>query len=635
AGSIRQRLAESHEVLPYALVLIEPGSLPKTSSGKVRRRACRAAFLAGELREVHAWRLPVGTEPVLVEAPVKGGVEPVDAVERGRGTPLREESRASEPPAPAEPERLHDRAITVRTVTPGAADEGQASRTAMPGAVDGGQGSRAGAASAPRPGEGGTEARVLAHVAARLGVRAETLDASVPLTRYGLDSLAAVELAHALEKDLGVVIPVDLLLRGDSASQLAYEVGYRQSSYAPPSSIPRVPRTGALPLSFAQQRLWFLDRLEPGSAFYNVPVVSRLEGNLDVLALERSLQALVQRHEALRTVFVEENGEPVQRIQDALLLPLTLVDLGGLPEAAREGEARRFAEEEARRPFDLARGPLVRATLLRLDSELHVLLLTLHHIIADGWSMRVLVRELAELYEGFRAGIMRILVELPVQYADYAVWQRESLQGAQLEELLGWWRAHLEGAPPLLELPTDRPRPKVQSYRGAHVARRMERAAWERVKTLAQREKTTPFVALLAGFQVLLHRYSGQDHIVVGVDTAQRTRAELAGLIGLFVNQLPLHGDLSGDPDFRTLLWRLTGVALNGWAFQELPFDELVRDLKPERSLAHAPVFQVKLVLQDAVPSALHLPGLTLESALGDTGATKLDLTLSVTDTAS
>ncbi|MFP2934263.1 condensation domain-containing protein, partial [Pyxidicoccus sp. 3LG] len=301
AGSIRQRLAESHEVLPYALVLIEPGSLPKTSSGKVQRRACRAAFLAGELREVFAWRLPVGAEPAGAARAPTGAAEEV-ASARGR------DAAASERAAPT-PEMT---------------------------------------------GAGELEARVLARVAARLGASVETLDASVPLTRYGLDSLAAVELAHALEKDLGVVIPVDLLLRGDSASQLAYEVGYRQSSYAPPSSIPRVPRTGALPLSFAQQRLWFLDRLEPGSAFYNVPVVSRLDGHLDVAALERGLQALVQRHEALRTVFVEEKGEPVQRIQDALPLSLPLVDLSGLAEDSREAESRRLTHEEARRPFDLA-----------------------------------------------------------------------------------------------------------------------------------------------------------------------------------------------------------------------------------------------------------------------------------------
>ncbi|MFP2934856.1 condensation domain-containing protein, partial [Pyxidicoccus sp. 3LG] len=235
----------------------------------------------------------------------------------------------------------------------------------------------------------------------------------------------------------------------------------------------------------------------------------------------------------------------------------------------------------------------------------------------------------------FRAGRVPTLAELPVQYADYAIWQREWLRGERLEDLLGWWRARLAGAPPLLELPADRARPKVQSYRGAHVARRMERAAWERVKVLAQRESTTPFVALLAGFQVLLHRYTGQDDIVVGVDTAQRTRVETAGLIGLFVNQLPLRGNLSGAPDFRELLARLHPVALGAWAHQDLPFDELVRGLNPERSLAHAPVFQVKLVLQDTVPAPLRLPGLTLESALGDTGATKLDLTLSVTDTAS
>nr|WP_223759268.1 non-ribosomal peptide synthase/polyketide synthase [Myxococcus sp. RHSTA-1-4] len=592
-GAVRQGLAERHEVLPHALVLIEPGSLPKTSSGKVQRRACRAAFLAGELREVYAWR---GSQTV-----ESAGIEPT----------------ASIAAATAE--------YVARTGAVGSPAVPRAEAAGNPG----------GAASESLTGQGGLEARVLARVAARLGARAESLEASAPLTRFGLDSLAAVELAHALEMELGVALPVELLLGGASVSELAREIGTRRTAAGVLPPIPRAPRTRALPLSFAQQRLWFLDRMEPGSAFYNVPVVSRLEGRLDASALERSLQALVQRHEALRTVFAEERGEPVQRIQDSLLLALAQVDLRGLPEEAREAEALRLTQEEARRPFDLARGPLLRATLLRLGQQRHVLLLTLHHIIADGWSMRVLVRELAELYEGYCTGRTPVLDELPLQYADYTAWQRQWLRGERLEELLGWWRTHLAGAPPVLELPTDRPRPKVQSYRGAHVVRQVGRATWERVKALAQREGTTPFVALLAGFQVLLHRYTGQEDLVVGVDTAHRNRPETAGLIGLFVNQLPLRGDLSGAPSFRELLARLHPVALGAWAHQDLPFDELVRGLNPERSLAHAPVFQVKLVLQDATPAPLRLPGLSLESALGDTGATKLDLTLSATDTAS
>ncbi|NPC84603.1 amino acid adenylation domain-containing protein, partial [Pyxidicoccus fallax] len=566
AGTVRQRLAEGHEVVPHALVLIEPGSLLKTSSGKVQRRACRAAFLAGELREVFSWRGSTVSEPV---------AKPDAGVVR------------AEPTAPSGAEK------------------------------------------------GELESRVLARVAARLGARVEMLDASAPLTRFGLDSLAAVELTHALEKELGVALPVELLLGGASISELVREIASRRTAAGVLPPIPRAPRTGALPLSFAQQRLWFLDRMEPGSAFYNVPVVSRLEGRLDASALERSLQALVSRHEALRTTFAEERGEPVQRIQDAQSFALNHVDLRGLAEEAREAEALRLTREEARRPFDLTLGPLVRGTLLRLGQQRHVLLLTLHHIIADGWSMRVLVRELAELYEGFCTGRTAELDALPLQYADYAAWQRQWLRGERLESLLGWWRQHLTGAPPVLELPTDRPRPKVQSYRGAHVLRRVARTPWERVKALAQAEGTTPFVALLAGFQVLLHRYTGQDDVVVGVDTASRHRPETAGLIGLFVNQLPLRGDLSGAPSFRKLLARLHPLALEAWAHQELPFDELVRGLNPERSLAHAPVFQVKLVLQDATPAPLRLPGLSLESALGDTGATKLDLTLSATDTGS
>ncbi|WP_343073363.1 non-ribosomal peptide synthase/polyketide synthase [Pyxidicoccus fallax] len=613
AGAIRQRLAEGHEVMPYALVLIQPGSLPKTSSGKIQRYACRASFLIGELREVYAWRASAPVEPT-----AKTGLTATTA-----------EPEASIAAAMAE--------YAERT----GAESNEEPQAALTGPDEK---PRAAHAEHPAPGVGASvsataqaelEARVLARVAARLGARVETLDASAPLTRFGLDSLAAVELTHALEKELGVALPAELLLGGASISELAREIASRRTAAGVLAPIPHAPRSSALPLSFAQQRLWFLDRMEPGSAFYNVPVVSRLEGRLDAAALERSLQALVRRHEALRTTFAEERGEPVQRIQDALSLTLAQVELQGLPEQAREVEALRLTREEARRPFDLARGPLVRATLLRLGEQRHVLLLTLHHIIADGWSMRVLVRELAELYEGFCTGRAPELDALPLQYADYAAWQRQWLRGERLESLLGWWRQHLAGAPPVLELPIDRPRPKVQSYRGAHVLRRVARTPWERVKALAQAEGTTPFVALLAGFQVLLHRYTGQDDVVVGVDTASRHRPETAGLIGLFVNQLPLRGDLSGAPSFRQLLARLHPLALEAWAHQELPFDELVRGLNPERSLAHAPVFQVKLVLQDATPAPLRLPGLSLESALGDTGATKLDLTLSATDTGS
>ncbi|NOK36744.1 amino acid adenylation domain-containing protein, partial [Corallococcus exercitus] len=545
-GAIRGALASRHEVRPYAVVLIEPGSLPKTSSGKVQRRTTREAFLAGGLRELHTWRAVGLTDPDAQGAPSE------------------------------------------------------------------------------------LETRVLARVAARLGARVEDVDVRTPLTHYGLDSLAAVELAHALEQALGVPVPMESLLRGASVAELVRDATAVRA--VPRPEVVRVPRAESMPLSFAQERLWFLDRLEPGSAFYNVPVVSRLDGTLDVSALERSLQFLVRRHESLRTVFVETRGEPGQHILPDLALPLSVVDLTSTPADTREASARELAREEARRPFDLARGPLLRVTLLRLESSRHWLLLTVHHLVADGWSMRVLVRELSEAYAAFSTGRAPALPELPLQYADHAAWQRDWLRGERHEDLLGWWRQHLAGAPPVLDLPGDRRRPRVQSYRGAQCVHRLTQAAWERVKALASREGTTPFVALLAGFQVLLHRYTGQEDLVVGVDTAHRSRPETAGIVGLFVNQLPLRGDLSGEPSFRELLRRDHRAALEAWAHQDLPFDAMVRGLNPERSLAHAPLFQVKLVLQDAASGPVRLPGLTLTSTLGDTGATKLDLTLSVTD---
>src|SRR5215217_5778565 len=309
----------------------------------------------------------------------------------------------------------------------------------------------------------------------------------------------------------------------------------------------RQPRA-ELPLSFAQQRLWFLDQLAPGSAAYNLSGRLRLEGDLDVSSLEASLNEIVRRHEALRTIFSTHDGEPVQIILSELLLPLPLIDLSHLPTSERETAIRQLCEEEASQPFDLSTGPLVRARLLRLSKlpgEEHILLLSMHHIISDGWSISLLIRELATLYEAYAVGAKSPLKELSLQYGDYAVWQREWLQGEVLQQQLAYWRKQLADAPPVLELPADRPRPQVQTFRGAALPFKLSKELAEELRALSRREGVTLYMTLLAGLQTLLARYTGQEDISTGTPIANRRLGEIENLIGFFVNTLVLRTDLS------------------------------------------------------------------------------------------
>ncbi|QSQ25805.1 non-ribosomal peptide synthase/polyketide synthase [Pyxidicoccus parkwayensis] len=450
----------------------------------------------------------------------------------------------------------------------------------------------------------------------------------------GGHSLLATQVVSRLRGLAGVDLPLRELFESPTVAGLAARVdalarASTGASLAPP--LRPVSRTGPLPLSFAQQRLWFLDRLQPDSPFYNMPIVLWLEGTLDTGALERGVTELVRRHEVLRTTF--EEG-PVQVIHPHAPVPLAVVDLTSLPEDLRESEARRLAGEEVRRPFDLRRGPLLRAMLLRVSASRHLLVLNMHHIVSDGWSLGVLVRESAALYAAFASGLPSPLPELPVQYADYAAWQRGWLRGDALEAQLSWWREHLSGAPPALELPTDFPRPAVPGLRGAMLTRVLPRALTDSLNALCRREGTTLFMALLAGFEVVLSRYSGQDDFVVGTDIANRNRAETEGLIGFFINQLALRARLDGDPTFRELLGRVRQATLGAYAHQDLPFEELVRALNPERGQGHAPLFQVKLVLQNQPVASLEVPGLMLRGEHMDAGTSRLDLTVSVAETA-
>ncbi|HEX5716633.1 MAG TPA: condensation domain-containing protein, partial [Thermoanaerobaculia bacterium] len=397
--------------------------------------------------------------------------------------------------------------------------------------------------------------------------------------------------------------------------------------------IPRLPREPGrpLPLSFTQERLWFLHQLDPGSSAYNVPAALRLTGSLDRLALARSLREIARRHEALRTRFAVLDGRPGQVVEPEVRLDLPLVDLSALGPAAREAEALRLAAAEAAAPFDLERGPVARATLLRLDRDDHAALLTLHHIAADGWSLGIAVRELAALYGAFQRGEPSPLSEPEIQYAHFAAWQRRWLSGERLERLLAGWRQRLADAPAALDLPTDRPRPAIQTFRGGSVGFRLGAEAAAALRG-GNDLNATPFMVLLAAFQTLLYRHSGQDDLVVGSPTAGRIRRELEGLIGAFINTLPLRGDLAGDPTWRQLLARTRETAVASYALQDLPFEKLVEELQPPRDLARPPLFQVLLAQQNPRAGDLAMQGLTL-SPLGQEPVTaKLELVLTFAD---
>jgi amino acid adenylation domain-containing protein len=387
--------------------------------------------------------------------------------------------------------------------------------------------------------------------------------------------------------------------------------------------------TTMFPMSFAQQRLWFAEQLESGSPVYNHASAIRLTGRLNVAALEQSLQAIAGRHEILRTTFAAIDGNLLQVIAETSSISLPQVDLTGLPVAEREREARRLAVEEAHCSFDLMHGPLLRAVLLRLDTTEHILLLTIHHIITDAWSNSVLNRELAVLYEAFARGVASPLPELPIQYADFAVWQREWLQGAVRETQLAYWRQQLAGAPPLLELPCDRPRPAIQRYEGAYEPLVLSKPLSAALVALSQREGVTLFMTLLAAFKTLLFRYTRQADLLVGSPNAGRTRSETEGLIGFFVNMLVLRTSLSGDPTFREVLQRVRVVASGAYAHQDLPFEQLVEELKPERNLSYSPLFQVAFALRNVPESALQLSNLTITPIQFDAIVTsEFDLTL-------
>jgi amino acid adenylation domain-containing protein len=450
----------------------------------------------------------------------------------------------------------------------------------------------------------------------------------------GGHSLLVMQVMARVRKSFQIELPLRSLFESPTIAGLAQcvETALRLGQNLPAPPIVPVSREQSLPLSFAQQRMWFLAQLEPDVAVYNIPAAVRMSGSLDIAALERSFSKVVRRHEALRTTFVAHDGIPVQVIHEAEAVTIPVLDLSGWEETEREGEAQRLIREEARRPFDLARGPLLRVGLLRLGAEEYVLLLTLHHIVSDAWSTEVLVREITTLYQAYVSGEPSPLTELAVQYADYAAWQREWLQGEVLEAQLFYWRRQLGELPEVLELPTKGPRPAVQTYRAGSQGLSLSERQKEAFQALAYGEGTTLFITLLAAFQTLLWHYTRQEQVSVGTPTAGRDRVEIEGLIGCFVNTLVMATDLSGDPTFREVLQRVKEVALGAYAHQDVPFERLVEELQPERSLSHSPLFQVMMVLQNTRNTQLQLPGVSLDTIELESETVKFDLMLTLTE---
>jgi amino acid adenylation domain-containing protein len=473
-------------------------------------------------------------------------------------------------------------------------------------------------------------------------LRVEAVGALDNFFDLGGHSLLAIRVVSRLREELRIDLPLRALFENQSVESLASYIEMLHSESGAATALPGIERAlpdrsagGKAPLSFAQQRLWFLDQLTPGSSAYNIPEGFRLNGRLDSVALESALAEIVRRHESLRTVFAYESESPVQIIHGAAEQggwKLAIEDLSPLAEPAKQDAIKRIAREEAFALFDLQVGPLMRTRLLRLDGEEHVLLLTIHHIVADGWSMGVMARELSALYGAFSRGADNPLDPLPVQYPDFAMWQRQSLTGARLQTQLEYWKTQLAGDLAPLALPTDFPRPEDLSDRAGESSLVLSTELSARLKSLCQEQRVTLFMLLLAAFDVLLHRLSGNDDILIGSPAAGRNRVEIEGLIGFFVNTLVLRTNLAGDPTFRELLGRVREVTLGAFEHQDIPFEKLVEELNPERRLGHTPFFQVMLNLINVAADPPALDGFSVESIPFEQFQSKFDLTLYVSD---
>ena len=561
--SIRSTVADEHGVHLHAVVLIPPGSIPKTSSGKIQRRACREAWLAGQLQVVASDVAAAGAESVIP-------------------TPRADELRAM-------PREQRTRVL---------------------------------------------ESWLISRIAAAVHVPTARIDRSVPLVQHGLDSLRLVELRAEVETATGVSIPLVSLMEGlrlDELSGRCVEALEQQGGgVAGPR---REPRDGSLPLSYPQEEMWLASRLERGSGGYHIPAALMLRGELRTRALEASLRDIIHRHEALRTCFPEVGGTPVQRILPAGPVPLPVEDWCTVPSGERDERVRQAALAEALAPMELERGPLYRARLLRLEERLHVLLFTVHHAVADGWSMGILVDELARFYSAHQRDVPPVLPELPYQYADYAVWQRRRLTGEHRERLLSFWRRQLVDLPAELRLPTDREQGTAADGRGASLRVLLRPELTQQLQAACAQAGVTPFMWLLAAFQVLLSRTTAQEDVPVGVAVLGREVPGTERLLGNFINMVVMRTRLGGDPSFADLLKQVRHTALESFAHQELPFELLAREAFPERTAKRQPLFRVAFGTQNQPRERLVLSGLEVETLALDYGVSRLDLTLWVSET--
>ncbi|XWU44250.1 MAG: amino acid adenylation domain-containing protein [Dolichospermum sp. UKL202] len=452
----------------------------------------------------------------------------------------------------------------------------------------------------------------------------------------GGHSLLATQLVSRIRSSFKVELPLRSFFATPTVVELGQSIQQLQQEDLELTSPPILARVEnvQLPLSYSQQRLWFLDQLEESSAIYNIPVGLRVQGKVNIAALEQSLQAIIARHEALRTNFITVDGETVQIIHAEIAWKLSVVNLQDLPTNEIELTAQQLVEKQTIQPFDLANESLITATLLLLSETENVLIVCMHHIVSDGWSIGIFVKELTALYNAYAQGQPTPLAPLEIQYADFALWQRNWLQGDVLQRQLSYWQQQLQDAPALLALPTDRPRPAIQTFNGAHIEFALSSELTTKLTKLSQEQGVTLFMTLLAAYDTLLYRYTGTEDILVGTPIANRDRSEIEGLIGFFVNTLVMRTHVSGNPSFCELMTRVRDIAMEAYTHQHLPFEILVEALQPERDLSHTPLFQVMFILQNAPMSDLDLTGLSVTSLPIENAISKFDLTLSMENTA-
>lgn len=554
-AAIRQAVAQEHEIQVYTVVVIKAGTIPKTSSGKIQRRACKGEFLADKLEVV--------------------GKSILDAVENSAT------------------------ALDIENFSQG---------------------------------QGSITSHLQELVAQIVKIAPDKIQLQQSLTALGLDSLMAFELKNSLEVNFGVMVSISDLLQDASIETLVRQILAENIDISSRNSpqhrgLKPVPRQGQIPLCLAQERLWFLEQLEPGNPFYNVAIAIQLCGTLDVAILQQSLNEIVKRHESLRTSFVSIAGQPVQEIHLNLDVRLATVDCTHLES---EKSLEKLILKETQQPFDLSQAPLLRAQLLCLAEDEHLLLLTMHHIISDGWSVGILIQELAEVYQSIREGKDFPLAELPIQYADFAYWQRQELQQEVLQTQLNYWKQQLSGKISVLELPTDKRRPVIQTFAGKKHNLALPKHLSVAVKNLSQAEGVTLFMTLLTVFETLLYSWSNQEDIIVGTPVIGRYHAETQKLIGFFINTLVLRTDLSGNPTFRELLKRVKEVVVEAYDHQDVPFEKLVEELQPKRNLSYNPLFQVMFILQNTSIPSIQLPELTWEPQEIDNETSKFDFKLNI-----